>query len=291
MLAGNQNNQYNFSKSVFLFYRLAQDFIIASGLVLIYNVKESIMHRLAKCLCTTIMTSIDSRLPSNSQTPLGRCENFQIKEYELNNGYKKRLAVFSGCPPEYGCTVLIRGGTLPQLKVVKSVMRLFLLITYSTQLEQSFLNDCYAQIINNQNDYLLKLKQFDLEQYLDTVVTNKQSIINLIINNLLLSTSPYVRYNPPYILTCTNQQYIPSELLYQTIYNTKYQQKRDNSNNAIDDDKPTKDLNLYSWFYNSPYNNEIMHVHDKHKFIKDNTIIPGIDPNSKVNHFRILIIS
>ena len=57
-------------------------------------------------------------------------------------------------------------------------MRLFLLITYSTQLEQAFLNDCYAQIINNQNDLSI-IKQFDLEQYIDTIVTNKQSIINL----------------------------------------------------------------------------------------------------------------
>ncbi|CAF1555782.1 unnamed protein product, partial [Rotaria sordida] len=264
--------------------RLAQDFIISNGVVLIYNVKESIMQRLSKCLRTTIMTSIDSRLPSNIQTPLGRCEYFQIKEYELNNSYKKRLMLFAGCPPEYGCTVLIRGGTLQQLKVVKSIMRLFLLITYSTQLEQSFLNDCYGQINDNYNDYLLLIKQFNLEQYIDTIITNKQSIIDLITNGLLLSTSPYVKYNIPYILTYTYRQYVPSELLYQNIYNNKYQQKRDNSNCSFDDDKQIKDTNIYSWFYNSPYNNEIIHVHDKHKFIKDNTILPGIDQNSKVNN-------
>ncbi|CAF3650564.1 unnamed protein product [Rotaria sordida] len=268
--------------------RLAQDFIISNGVVLIYNVKESIMQRLSKCLRTTIMTSIDSRLPSNIQTPLGRCEYFQIKEYELNNSYKKRLMLFAGCPPEYGCTVLIRGGTLQQLKVVKSIMRLFLLITYSTQLEQSFLNDCYGQINDNYNDYLLLIKQFNLEQYIDTIITNKQSIIDLITNGLLLSTSPYVKYNIPYILTYTYRQYVPSELLYQNIYNNKYQQKRDNSNCSFDDDKQIKDTNIYSWFYNSPYNNEIIHVHDKHKFIKDNTILPGIDQNSKAvyAHYR-----
>ncbi|CAF3552282.1 unnamed protein product [Rotaria socialis] len=268
--------------------RLAQDFIVANGLVLIYNVKESIMQRLSKCLCTTVMTSIDSRLPANFQTPLGRCEYFQVKEYELNHRYKKRLMFFAGCPPEYGCTVLIRGGTLQQLKVVKSIMRLFLLITYSTQLEQSFLNDCYAQIIDNHNDCLSIIKQFDLEQSIDSMVTNKQTIIDLISNNLLLSTSPYVRYNPPYILTCTNQPYVPSELLYQTIHNNKYQQKRDKNNSTIDDDKQAKDTDIYSWFYNSPYNNKIVRVHDKHNFIKDNTILPGIDQNSKAvyAHYR-----
>ncbi|CAF2598817.1 unnamed protein product [Rotaria sp. Silwood2] len=268
--------------------RLAQDFIIANGLVLIYNVKENIMQRLSKCLRTTIMTSIDSRLPSNIQTPLGRCEYFQIKEYELNDSHKKRLMFFAGCPPEYGCTVLIRGGTLQQLKVVKSIMRLFLLITYSTQLEQSFLNDCYGQIINTYNDYLSLIKQFDLEQYIETIVTNKQSIIDLITSGLILSTSPYVKYNVPYILKCTNQQYVPSELLYQNIYNIKYQQKRDNNITSMDEDKQIKDTNPYSWFYNSPYNNEIIHVHDKHKFIKDNTILPGNDQNAKAvyAHYR-----
>jgi 1-phosphatidylinositol-3-phosphate 5-kinase len=87
------------------------------------------MQRLAKCLCTTVMTSIDSRLPSHGRSSLGRCEYFQIKEYQLNDGCKKRLMFFAGCPPEYGCTVLIRGGTLQELKVVKSIMRLVLLIT------------------------------------------------------------------------------------------------------------------------------------------------------------------
>ncbi|CAF3569320.1 unnamed protein product [Adineta steineri] len=267
--------------------RLAQDFIISNGLVLIYNVKESIMQRLAKCLRTTIMTSIDSRLPSHIRPPLGRCEHFQIKEYELNDSHKKRLMFFDGCPPEYGCTVLIRGGTLQQLKIVKSIMRLFLLITYSTQLEQSFLNDCYAQIINNQNDLSI-IKKFDLEQYIDSVVTNKQSIIDLITNGLLLSTSPYVRYNPPYILTCTTQQYLPNELLYQNIYNNRYQQKKENSISSNDEDKQIKDTNIYSWFHNSPYNNEIMHVQDKHDFIKDNTLLPGINQDTKATyaHYR-----
>ncbi|UJR27111.1 hypothetical protein I4U23_008410 [Adineta vaga] len=267
--------------------RLAQDFIIANGLVLIYNVKESIMQRLAKCLCTTILTSIDSRLPLHVRPPLGRCEYFEIKEFELNNSYKKRLMFFAGCPPEYGCTVLIRGGTLQQLKVVKSIMRLFLLITYSTQLEQAFLNDCYAQIINNQTDLSL-IRQFDLEQYIDSVVTNKQAIIDLISNGLVLSTSPYVRYNSPHILTCTNQQYLPNELLYQNIYNTKYQQRKENSVSSNDDDNHIKDANSYSWFYNSPYNNEIIHVQDKHPFIKDKTLLPGINQDTKAvyAHYR-----
>lgn len=263
--------------------RLAQDFIIANGLVLIYNVKESIMHRLAKCLSTSVMTSIDSRLPSHVRSPLGHCEYFEIKEYEVNDGYKKRLMFFSGCPPEYGCTVLIRGGTLPELKVVKSIMRLFLLITYSTQLEQAFLNDCHAQIMTNHNNELSVIKQFDLEQCIDTLVTDKQSIIGLITNGLLLTTSPYVRYNSPYILRCGNQQFLPSELLYQNVFNNKYQQRKENSISSVDDDeKPVKDPSAFGWFYNSPYNHEMIHVHDKHKFIKDSTLLPGINSETKV---------
>lgn len=240
------------------------------------------MQRLSKCLCTQIMTSIDSRLPTHVRAPLGHCEYFQIKEYELINNYKKRLMFFAGCPPEYGCTVLIRGGTLEQLKIVKSIMRLFLLISYSTQLEQSFLNDCYAQIINNQNDLSI-IKQFDLEQYIDSIITTKQSIMNLIANGLLLSTSPYVKYNNPYILRCTNHQYLPSELLYQNIYNNKYQQRKENSMSSPDEDKPVKETNTFNWFNNSPYNSEIIHVHDKHNFIKDNTLLPGINQDTKVN--------
>ena len=258
--------------------RLAQDLIISNGPVFIYNVKEILMQRLAKCLCTSIMSSIDSRLPSNIRAPLGHCEYFQIKEFELLNGCKKRLMFFAGCPPEYGCTVLIRGGTLEQLKVVKSIMRLFLLITYSSQLEQAFLNDCYAQIIPNEGD-LSFIKQFNLEQYIDTIVTTKQSIIDLIINRLLLSTSPYVKYHVPYILRCQNQQYLPSELLYQNIYNSKYQQKQERNMSITPDDDRQQP---FSWFYNSPYNHELIHVDDKHDFIKDKTLIPGVNHDTKV---------
>ena len=191
------------------------------------------------------MTSIDSRLPSNARSPLGHCDYFQVKEYELNHGYKKRLMFFDGCPPAYGCTVLIRGGTLQQLKVVKSIMRLFLLITYSTQLEQAFLNDCYAQIINNQYDLSI-IKQFDLEQYINSTLTKKQSIIDLIMNGLLLSTSPYVKYNLPYILRWTNQQYLPNELLYQNIFNNKYQIQKENNLISNDDMKENNDTNRFS---------------------------------------------
>lgn len=239
------------------------------------------MQRLSKCLCTTIMTSIDSRLPSHVRPPLGRCEYFQIKEYDLINGQKKRLMFFAGCPPEFGCTVLIRGGTLEQLKVVKSIMRLFLLITYSTYLEQAFLNDCHAQMINNQTDFST-IKQFDLEQFIDTMITNKQSIIHLITNGLLLSTSPYVRYNPPYILQCTNQQYLPNELLYQNIFNNKYQPRKENSVSSCDEDKPNKEPNTCAWFNNAPYHHDMMHVQEKHLFIRDKTIIPGVNHDAKV---------
>ena len=252
-------------------------------MILIYNVKENIMQRLAKCLRTTIMTSIDSRLPSNVRSPLGHCDYFQVKEYELNNSYKKRLMFFAGCPPEYGCTVLIRGGTLQQLKVVKSIMRLFLLITYSTQLEQAFLNDCHARIINNHNDLSI-IKQFDLEQYISSILTNKQSIIDLITNGLLLSTSPYVKYNSPYILRWTNQQYLPNDLLYRNIFNNKYQPRKENHLILNDDMKENKDTNTFSWFYNAPYNHEIIHVDDKHTFIKDHTLLPGIHQHTKVNN-------
>jgi hypothetical protein len=269
--------------------------IIANGLVLIYNVKEIVMQRLAKCLSTSIMTSIDSRLPSHVRPPLGHCEYFQIKEYQLNDGCKKRLMCFSGCPPEYGCTVLIRGGTLSQLKVVKSIMRLFLLITFSTQLERAFLNDCHAQMMNSHSNELSLIRQFDLEQTIETLVTDKQSIIGLITQGLLLSTSPYVRYSAPYILRCDNQQYLPSELLYQNIYNPKYQQEQrrtSSMNNASvdnDDNRLNRDLSTFSWFYNSPYNTDMIHVHEKHKFIRDTTLLSGIDQEAKVKRYSSLL--
>ena len=259
-------------------YRIAQDLLVANGVVLIYNVKESIMQRLAKCLSTSVMKSIDSRLPAQARTPLGYCESFYIKEFQLDNGCSKRLMFFSGCPPEFCCTVLIRGGTLAQLKVVKSVMRLFLLITYSTQLERAFLQDCHAQIIGDYAEQLSSIRQFDLARYIETATNSRDSILDLIEKGLLLSTSPFVRYNPPSILIRTNEQYSASQLLYQSIFNSKYLKYKENGGNPLN-----KDSTALSWFYNAPYAPDVMHVRGKHNFITDVSLIPGVHPEAKVN--------
>lgn len=264
--------------------RIAQDFLIDSGLVLIYNVKESIMQRLAKCLNTTILDSIDSRLPTQTRSSLGFCESFYVKEFQLENGCTKRLMFFSGCPPQYGCTVLIRGGTQSQLSVVKAIMRWFLLFSYSSKLERSFLNDCHARMTLDQTDGLASQRSFELENFIETAVNNKQSTIDLIQQRLILSTTPYVRYSLPYTLSCTDQQYPANEAIYQSIFNPKYTQHKENGSNCLNDDKSTKDSsNSLSWFYNAPYNSEIMHVNDRHKFITDQHLIPGIHQENKVS--------
>jgi hypothetical protein len=78
--------------------------------------------------------------------------------------------------------------------------------------------------------------------------------------------------------------------LYQNIYNNKYQQRKDNSISSGDEDKHIQETGTFSWFNNSPYNNEIMNVQDKHNFIKDKTLIPGINQDTKVNRCFFLLL-
>ncbi|XP_018021002.2 1-phosphatidylinositol 3-phosphate 5-kinase, partial [Hyalella azteca] len=52
---------------------------------------------------------------------------------------KKHLMFFTGCPAHLGCTVLLRGGTMAELRRVKKVVQFMVFVLYNWKLERSYL--------------------------------------------------------------------------------------------------------------------------------------------------------
>ncbi|XP_060534616.1 1-phosphatidylinositol 3-phosphate 5-kinase [Cylas formicarius] len=117
--------------------RLAQDMLRESKIVLVYNVKRTVMDRLARCTGADVVAAVDSHI---GRPRLGTCARFYSRNLD-----GKRLMFFEGLPrPWLGGTVLLRGGAERELARLKRVASLALLAAYNWRLEKSFLMDEFA---------------------------------------------------------------------------------------------------------------------------------------------------
>ncbi|KAF2316768.1 hypothetical protein GH714_042109 [Hevea brasiliensis] len=123
----------------------AQEYLLAKEISLVLNVKRPLLERIARCTGAFINLSIDNI----STTLLGHCELFRVErvseEHETANHFNKKpsktLMFFEGCPRRLGCTVLLRGTCLEELKKVKRVVQYAVFAAYHLSLETSFLAD------------------------------------------------------------------------------------------------------------------------------------------------------
>ncbi|WOK96156.1 hypothetical protein Cni_G04863 [Canna indica] len=123
----------------------AQEYLLGKKEIsLVLNVKKSLLERISRCTGAQIIPSIDSVASSR----LGHCEMFRIeKVYEEFPSCKhakkssKTLMFFEGCPRRLGCTVLLRGACLEELKKMKHVVQYASFAAYHLSLETSFLAD------------------------------------------------------------------------------------------------------------------------------------------------------
>ncbi|KAG8063112.1 hypothetical protein GUJ93_ZPchr0003g17961 [Zizania palustris] len=80
---------------------------------------------------------------------LGYCEVFYVDKYIDHSGNSdnttkkmpKTMMFFEGCPKPLGCTVLLKGGSMEELKKIKHVVQYGIFAAYHLALETSFLAD------------------------------------------------------------------------------------------------------------------------------------------------------
>ncbi|KAF8670667.1 hypothetical protein HU200_050479 [Digitaria exilis] len=125
--------------------RYAQELLLEKNISLVLNIKQSLLQRIARCTGSQIVPSIDL-LPSQK---LGYCELFHVDKYDehsVNSGNMtkkmvKTMMFFEGCPKPLGCTVLLKGGSMDELKKIKHVVQYGIFAAYHLALETSFLAD------------------------------------------------------------------------------------------------------------------------------------------------------
>ncbi|XP_062211485.1 1-phosphatidylinositol-3-phosphate 5-kinase FAB1B-like [Phragmites australis] len=125
--------------------RYAQDLLLEKNISLVLNIKQPLMQRIARCTGAQIVPSVDL-LPSQK---LGYCELFHVDKYcehSVSSGHMvkkmlKTMMFFEGCPKPLGCTVLLKGGSMDELKRIKHVVQYGIFAAYHLALETSFLAD------------------------------------------------------------------------------------------------------------------------------------------------------
>ncbi|XP_044009254.1 1-phosphatidylinositol 3-phosphate 5-kinase isoform X2 [Aphidius gifuensis] len=124
--------------------RLAQDRFRQCGVTLVLNVKLSVLERVARCTGGTIVNTIDAHLATRYK--LGTCKKFYLRNFPNDKNGIKTFMYFENCANAHlGSTILLRGGTIAELKKVKKVTSTIIFSAYSWRLEKSFLMDEFAK--------------------------------------------------------------------------------------------------------------------------------------------------
>lgn len=108
-----------------------------------YNVKPTVLEAVSRCTQTRIIHSMDKLAMQPGQT--GVCESFDVKTYVFS-GKKKTYMHLSGCPPQLGCTIILRGAESNVLSRIKRITEFMVYVVYNLKLETSLMRDEFALI-------------------------------------------------------------------------------------------------------------------------------------------------
>lgn len=175
--------------------RLAQEMLLDMGITLVLNVKPCVMERVARCTQASIVSSIDAHL---GRPHLGVCHHFRVQTFSLSGSKTKTLMFFDGCAANLGCTILLRGGSVAELKKVKQITNFMVYVAYNWQLERSFLMDEFAMppslpdelslLIESSEHINRNHENHDAE--INKKITNMGSECTTNFNNLKFSSRP-----------------------------------------------------------------------------------------------------
>ncbi|KAJ4286062.1 Mitochondrial distribution and morphology protein 12 [Kalmusia sp. IMI 367209] len=121
---------------------LALEFLEQGGISVAYNVKETVLNAVARCTQSKPVSSVD-QLADLSR--LGRCGSFDVKTYVHKNA-KKNYIFLSGCQPDLGCTIALRGDEAKSLAKLKRITEFMCYVVYNLKLETCLMRDEFVMI-------------------------------------------------------------------------------------------------------------------------------------------------
>jgi 1-phosphatidylinositol-3-phosphate 5-kinase len=122
---------------------LALEFLQEAGIIVAHNVKESVLNAVARCTGAPMISSQDKLAIDRAH--LGQCESFDVKTY-VHRGIKKTYLYFSGCQPELGCTIVLRGADAEDLTRLKRITEFMCYVVYNLKLETCLMRDEFVSI-------------------------------------------------------------------------------------------------------------------------------------------------
>eukprot|EP00049_Salpingoeca_infusionum_P013263 m.247614 g.247614 ORF g.247614 m.247614 type:complete len:2054 (-) comp15397_c0_seq1:159-6320(-) len=123
--------------------RLAQDMIREAGIDLMINIPPNALRNLARFTGATPLQNREQLTMSNI---LGTCKRFYLDRIYKNEDSYVTYAHFVGCPPQLGCSIMLRGAPVAELKIIKQVLKFLAYCAYSINVETSFLRDQFVDM-------------------------------------------------------------------------------------------------------------------------------------------------
>lgn len=125
---------------------LALQYLAEANIAVAYNVKQSVIEAVSRCAQTEIISSID--MVALKPVHVGKSASFDVKTYVHNDipEKKKTYIYISGCPKELGCTIVLRGASMPVLSKMKRITEFMVYVVYNLKLETCLMRDEYVLI-------------------------------------------------------------------------------------------------------------------------------------------------
>lgn len=118
--------------------RYALDILHRYGIVVVVNIKPSVMARIARSTQADLVTNLDQLF---FDIKLGACGHFYVRTYTLPDSTRKTLIYLDECETRLGGVILLQGGTKSVLKRVKKVVLFGIQVAHNMKLESSYLTD------------------------------------------------------------------------------------------------------------------------------------------------------
>ena len=130
---------------------LAVRLLEQAGITVAYNIKESVLAAVARVTKTTMIKSVDKLAMDPSH--LGGCESFDVRTY-MHQGVRKTYIYLSGCQPDLGCTIVLRGGDTRTLRKIKRITEFMCYVVYNLKLETNLMRDEFVSVPSKRHDQL-----------------------------------------------------------------------------------------------------------------------------------------
>ena len=128
---------------------LALQFLENANIATAFNVKPTVLEAVSRCTRTRVIHSMDKLAIQPAH--LGTCDMFEVKTF-VAEGRKKTYLYLSGCLPQLGCTITLRGADRSMLSKIKRITEFMVYVVYNLKLETCLMRDEFALIPSRSSD-------------------------------------------------------------------------------------------------------------------------------------------